>query len=54
LTATAHYHKKLPPDLQSDLDAALAESRDFANGDYALALLRGRSLPEAEFKRIAA
>ncbi len=54
LTAAAHYHQKLPPDLQADLDQALAESRAFARTDYAQALLQGRSLPEAEFKRIAA
>jgi len=34
-TATAHFHKKLPPDLQSDLSKALAESRQFAHGEYA-------------------
>jgi carboxypeptidase C (cathepsin A) len=54
LTAAAHFHQKLPPDLQGDRDKALAESRAFAHGEYALALLQGRNLPEAEFKRVAA
>ena len=45
LTATAHFHKKLPPDLQADFAKAVAESRDFAQGEYALALMHGRDLP---------
>ena len=44
LTATAHYHERLPADLQADLRSAIDESREFANGAYALALLRGRTL----------
>lgn len=52
LTATAHYHKKLPKDLQADLPKALAESRAFAKGDYALALLRGATLPADERTKI--
>lgn len=53
-TATAHYHKKLPEDLQKDLNAALAESRAFANGEYIAALAKGSSLPPEEHKKIAA
>ncbi|MGH9442203.1 MAG: S10 family peptidase [Thermoanaerobaculia bacterium] len=46
-TAAAWYHKKLPPDLQKDFEGALAESKKFASGDYALALLAGdRLAPE--------
>jgi len=52
-TATAHFHGKLPPDLQADRAKALAESRAFAQGDYALALLKGAALPAAERTRIA-
>lgn len=52
-TATAHFHKKLPPDLQGDLDKAVAESRAFAQGDYALALLRGSDLPNDRRHQIA-
>lgn len=52
-TATAHFHGKLPPDLQADRDKAIAEARAFAQGDYALALLKGDSLPAADRTRIA-
>jgi carboxypeptidase C (cathepsin A) len=48
LTATAHYHKKLAPDLQADRAKAVAEARAFAYGDYARALLLGAELPAAE------
>jgi len=54
LTATAHYHKKLPPDLQASYEKAVAESRAFATGDYALALLKGATLSPDERKRIIA
>ncbi|HEV7866386.1 MAG TPA: hypothetical protein VGO90_01790, partial [Chthoniobacteraceae bacterium] len=53
LTATAHFHKKLPPDLQSDFEKAVRESRAFANGEYALALLRGQELSPEERRTIA-
>ncbi len=52
-TATAHYHGKLAPELQADLDRASAESRAFAFGEYATALLQGAALPAAERRRIA-
>ena len=52
-TAAAHFHKKLPPDLQSDLTKALAESRDFAKGEYASALQKGDSLSAGEHKKVA-
>jgi len=52
-TATAHFHGKLPPDLQADREKAIAEARAFAHGDYALALLKGASLPAADRTRIA-
>ena len=54
LTATAHYHKKLAPDLQADFDKAVRDSRAFAQGDYALGLLKGRALNAEERKRLAA
>ena len=53
-TATAHYHKKLPADLQADLPKALAEAREFAQGDYARALLRGAALTTEERAKIVA
>jgi len=51
-TATAHFHKKLPSDLQSNLPKALAEAREFAEGDYAQALLKGNALSADERKKI--
>ena len=52
-TAAAHFHKKLPPDLQSDLPKALAEARMFSKGEYASALQKGDSLSPDESKMIA-
>ena len=44
-TAIAWYHKKLPPDLQSaPVTAAIEESRKFAAGEYADALMQGDAL----------
>jgi len=47
-TAAAHFHKKLPADLQDDLTKALAESRAFAKNEYAAALEKGDSLSPDE------
>lgn len=47
-TATAWYHKKLPADLQGDLKKALAESEQFAMGDFSHALMQGAALPAAD------
>jgi len=52
-TAAAHFHNKLPPDLQTDLPKALAETREFAKGEYASALQRGDSLSADEHKKVA-
>jgi carboxypeptidase C (cathepsin A) len=52
LTATAQFHKKLPPDLQNDLPKALAEAREFTRVQYPAALLAGASLPAAERKAV--
>jgi carboxypeptidase C (cathepsin A) len=43
-TAVAWYHQKLPPDLQADKKKALAESEQFALGDYNRALMQGSAL----------
>lgn len=51
-TATAWYHKRLPADLQSDFPRAYREAEEFALGDYALALLRGADLPEAQRRKV--
>ena len=53
-TATAHFHKKLPPDLQADLPKALAESRDFIKTEYPAALWQGAALPDAQRKTTVA
>ena len=47
-TAIAWYHKKLPPDLQGgDVQKVVEESRKFAVGEYADALMTGDALPAA-------
>jgi carboxypeptidase C (cathepsin A) len=53
-TAAAQFHKKLPPELQSDLPKALAEARAFAKGEYVSALQQGKSLPADERKKVVA
>jgi len=52
-TAAAWYHKKLPKDLQADLEKAVGESRKFAGGDYTVALMKGDKLTSAERATIA-
>jgi carboxypeptidase C (cathepsin A) len=53
-TAAAHFHKKLPPDLASDLPRALAEAREFARGAYPAALQQGDALSADERNKIVA
>lgn len=43
-TAAAWYHKKLPKDLQGDLEKAIGESRRFAANEYTTALMKGDKL----------
>lgn len=52
-TAAAWYHKKLAPALQSNLQKALEESKAFALGEYATALIRGGWLTDVEKERVA-
>ncbi|MEO1995715.1 MAG: peptidase S10 [Planctomycetaceae bacterium] len=52
-TATAWYHKRLSPELQKSLPAALAAAEEFALGDYTVALMRGTELKPRERQRIA-
>jgi carboxypeptidase C (cathepsin A) len=47
-TAAAWYHKKLPKDLQGDLEKAVGESRRFAGNEYSVALMKGDKLTAAE------
>jgi carboxypeptidase C (cathepsin A) len=51
-TATAWFHKKLPPELQEDLDKTITEVKQFAAGEYLLALFKGEALSPAEKKQI--
>jgi carboxypeptidase C (cathepsin A) len=52
-TASAWYHKKLPPDLQADQQKALREAEQFASTDYLVALGRGSRLTDPERDAIA-
>jgi carboxypeptidase C (cathepsin A) len=52
-TAVAHYHKKLAPELQANREQAIAQSRIFAGGEYASALLKGELLEDTERRAIA-
>jgi carboxypeptidase C (cathepsin A) len=53
-TASAWYHKKLPPDLQAQsLEQVVQQSRDYAFGEYLTALARGNSLTAAERAAVA-
>ncbi len=53
-TATAHFHKKLPPDLQADLPKALAEAREFIKAEYPSALWQGAALPADQREKTVA
>ena len=50
--ATAWYHKKLPQELQEDLQSTLEEVEAFAMGEYTLALMKGDKLPKDEREKI--
>jgi carboxypeptidase C (cathepsin A) len=52
-TAAAWYHKKLPKDLQADLEKAIGESRRFAGNEYSVALMKGDKLTAAERTNVA-
>ena len=47
-TATASFHRKLPPDLSRDLPATLAEAENWATTAYAQALAKGDRLTAEE------
>ncbi len=51
-TAAAWYHKKLPKDLQADLEKAIGESRRFAGNEYSAALMKGDKLTEPERSKL--
>lgn len=52
-TVTAWYHKKLPADLMADFDKAVSEAREFAYGDYLVALNKGNRLTASEWDEMA-
>ena len=53
-TATAWYHKALPGDLQAlPLKDVYQQAVEFANGEYALALLKGTGLGDSERDAVA-
>jgi carboxypeptidase C (cathepsin A) len=53
-TATAWYHKKLPPELQGrSLKDVLKEVEEFAAGEYQLALFQGNRLAKDEAEKVA-
>lgn len=52
--ATAHFHKKLAPELMGDFQGLWNRAREFARGAYAQALLKGSSLPAEDRERVAA
>lgn len=52
-TAIAWYHKKLPGDLQGDLQKAITESKAYATGEYADALMKGDTLAPAKRAEVA-
>jgi carboxypeptidase C (cathepsin A) len=47
-TMTALYHKKLPADVQGSLEEIMDEAREFAFGEYLLALTKGNRLTPQE------
>jgi carboxypeptidase C (cathepsin A) len=54
MAATAHWHKKLSPELQADFVGTVKRATEFARGPYASGLLLGSSIPEDQKKKIAA
>ena len=53
-TASAWFHHKLPDDLQTDLETAVNEAREYALGDYTVALMKGNRLNADERKAVTA
>jgi carboxypeptidase C (cathepsin A) len=52
-TVAAFVHKKLPADLQSNLDVAIQKSQEWALSQYSVALLKGDRLSQADRERTA-
>jgi len=52
-TAAAWYHKKLSPDLQTDLQKTLKQSEDFAINVYGPAMMKGDWMPKPDQEKLA-
>lgn len=52
-TVTARYHKKLPADVTGSLQEIMDEAREFAFGEYLLALTKGNRLTPLETDNVA-
>ena len=52
-TVTARYHKKLPADVTGSLSEIMDEAREFAFGEYLLALTKGNRLTPREIDDVA-
>ena len=52
-TASAWYHKKLAPELQSDLSKSLTQVEQWATSEYLVALAQGDRMSDAERSRVA-
>lgn len=52
-TTTAWHYNKLAPELQNDLEKSLADVKQFAYGEYAMALLQGNLLSVERRQQIA-
>ena len=52
-TATAGHHKKLPPDLQKDVPAAIRKAEQWAMDEYVPALAQGEALPAEARAQVA-
>lgn len=53
-TAIAHYHKRLPADLQASIEKAIGESRRYASGEYQSVLYKGDALTAADRQKAVA
>ena len=51
-TVAAFVHKKLPADLQTNLETAIQKSEEWAESQYSVALLKGDRLPSADRERV--
>ncbi len=53
MTAVAHHHRKLAPELQADFAKTSQRAMEFSRGRYAAALVKGSALPDDERNAVA-